>query len=216
MKPKTMISYFFILAPLIITLIMLPMLPELIPAHFDLSGNVTRFGSRFETLIAPIIAAMIGLLLILYGRKQQNAKVVFWVNIGVMSMFLAFQAGFLYLAHTSAEAIAMNGFPFSRIVAIVLSISWVIIGNVMPKCRQNYILGIRTSWTLKSELSWNKTHRLGGRIMVIFGLATLLLSFVLDGEIGVRVSLVGPIVITVPLVIYSYYVYKQDMQLDQA
>ena len=45
-----------------------------------------------------------------------------------------------------------------------------VIGNYLPKVRPNYLMGIRTPWTLASDLSWQRTHRLGGRLFVIEGL----------------------------------------------
>jgi len=47
---------------------------------------------------------------------------------------------------------------------------FIVIGNYMPKCRQNYTMGIKLPWTLNDEENWNKTHRLAGKIWVAGGI----------------------------------------------
>jgi len=45
----------------------------------------------------------------------------------------------------------------------------VFLSNYMGKIRRNPHLGIKLPWTLKSDIVWNKTHRLGGITGVIGG-----------------------------------------------
>ena len=47
----------------------------------------------------------------------------------------------------------------------------------MPKCSQNYTVGIRVPWTLDDENNWNATHRFAGWTMIVGGVAILVLSF---------------------------------------
>ena len=49
--------------PLTAVLIALPLLPEQIPAHYGIDGQVDRFGSKYETLIFPAITITFGLLM---------------------------------------------------------------------------------------------------------------------------------------------------------
>ena len=49
-----------------------------------------------------------------------------------------------------------------------------VIGNFMGNLQPNYLIGIRTPWTLEDAATWRATHRLDGRAMV-FGSLTLLL-----------------------------------------
>lgn len=118
---------------------------------------------------------------------------------------------FLFLVLTYKGVGSTNDFNYQKIVAIALSIGWIVIGNILPKLKQNGLVGIRTPWTLASENNWYKTHRMGGKIAVITGIASgLLCLFVFSGEIGIWVSLVSSILMLVPIVIYSYLVYKRE------
>lgn len=49
--------------------------------------------------------------------------------------------------------------------------------NYLPKCRWNYTIGIKLTWTLNNEENWNRTHRLAGKVWVIDGLILIALCF---------------------------------------
>jgi uncharacterized membrane protein len=60
------------------------------------------------------------------------------------------------------------------IVTAALALLFILMGNYMAKTRPNFFAGIRTPWTLSSDFSWEKTHRLGGRLLVATGAITLI------------------------------------------
>ena len=60
---------------------------------------------------------------------------------------------------------AMTHFSFcmDTFILILLGIVFASMGNYMPLLRRNFFIGIRTPWALRSEETWNKTHRVAGR-----------------------------------------------------
>ena len=50
------------------------------------------------------------------------------------------------------------------------------IGNVLPKSRPGFFVGIRTPWTLTDTDNWIATHRLGGKLMMGAGVAIVVAS----------------------------------------
>lgn len=52
--------------------------------------------------------------------------------------------------------------PVARIAPALIGALFVIIGNVMPLARSNFVFGIRTPWTLSNDRVWARTHRLAG------------------------------------------------------
>ena len=85
-----------------------------------------------------------------------------------------------------------------------------IIGNVLGKVRSNFVFGVRTPWTLSSDLAWNKTHRLVGRLFVLLGLAMIVVGLV-GGTTAFFVLLLGGIgVVLFVAFAYSYRVWKSD------
>ena len=79
-----------------------------------------------------------------------------------------------------------------------------IIGNYLPKCKQNYTMGIKIPWTLDNEDNWNKTHRLAGFLWVIGGVLITLNAFLGNEWVFLAITLV----MTLVPVGYSYLYYK--------
>ncbi len=52
-----------------------------------------------------------------------------------------------------------------------------VVGNFIGNLEPNYLLGIRTPWTLEDDATWRATHRLGGYLMVSGALAVLVAGF---------------------------------------
>ena len=93
----------------------------------------------------------------------------------------------------------------SMYVSIGLGILIMIIGNYLPKCKQNYTVGIKTPWTLNNEEVWNKTHKISGYLWVIVGFIITISSF-----IGFEsIMLVVLIIIAFVPIVYSYILYKK-------
>ncbi|MBF7095909.1 SdpI family protein [Alkalibacter mobilis] len=217
MTIKRLINWILALTPIVITLIVLPVLPDKIPAHYGFDGNVTRFGSKYELLIMPIITIGIFLLWLLLEKHlmkdkekgAHNSRGIFWISIVMTFTFAMLQVVFLYSAYRGVGN--LDDFDYQKIIAVALSASWIVIGNVLPKLKQNGLVGIRTPWTLASENNWYKTHRMGGKLAVVTGtISGLLCLFVFSGEVGIWVSLGSSIAMLVPIAIYSYLVYKRE------
>ncbi|MDR0936753.1 MAG: SdpI family protein [Oscillospiraceae bacterium] len=222
MKTKRLIAWLLACAPLIITAIVLPVLPDSVPAHYGFSGEVDRYGSKYEMLILPIITFLYQIFWIFMekiGAKdrekgEQNAKILFWCNIASTGVLLILTIWFLSLSYSGAESIS-GSFDFAKILAIAVSLGWITLGNILPKCKQNALVGIRTKWTLKSETVWYKTHKIGGIITTIFGVISALLCLtLLRGTTAVWVTIGGFVAVAVFLVIYSYVIYDKQVNRE--
>ena len=73
-------------------------------------------------------------------------------------------------------------------ITLGLGFLFAVMGNLMPKIRQNYFIGIKTPWALEDEDNWRRTHRMAGRLWFAAGLLMMLLS-VLPKEILTGLSL---------------------------
>jgi len=77
----------------------------------------------------------------------------------------------------------------------------------MGKLRRNFWAGIRTPWTLTSDVVWERTHRLGGWLFVLTGLLGVMMSFVPALRLwGLMAVLV---IVVVVLVFYSFVIYQR-------
>ena len=98
----------------------------------------------------------------------------------------------------------------ARIIVGAGGVFFIAIGLAMPGFRPNYMAGIRTPWTLTSDLSWRKTHELGGRLFILVGAVTLLATPFVPALALTLVFVVGLILAAVAMVAYSYRVWKTD------
>ena len=83
------------------------------------------------------------------------------------------------------------------------------LGWFMPGLRSNFFAGIRTPWTLSSERAWATTHRVGGRLFLVFGVL-MAVTAVLSPGVFVWVTLAGVAVILVVTTAVSYAVWRRD------
>ena len=94
---------------------------------------------------------------------------------------------------------------------LMMGVLFIIVGNWMPKCEQTYTMGIKLPWTLNSKANWNATHRFGGKVWVIGGIATMLTAFL--GSFLLMMAILAAMAI-LPTV-YSYLYYRNHEEENQ-
>ena len=117
---------------------------------------------------------------------------------------------FMLVMHVIVLA-AATGTPvhMDRIVMPLVGVFIAAIGFLIPRAAPNWFIGIRTPWTLTSDLSWEKTHKLGGPLFTAFGVIMIIAGFFAPEQaIGVLVT--AAVALVVFLFVYSYNVWKTD------
>lgn len=189
MKTKKIVYYILMFLPLLCTLIALPFLPEQIPAHYDLTNQVTRWGSKYETLIFPAISVFFGFFMLgmaKYSVKHEktgknNEKVCIMTGIVSLVLFNAMTGYFLYTDFNKIENLSTVGLDLNQIICFILGISFIILGNIMPKVRPNSYMGLRTVWSMKNETTWKKSQRFAGISFLITGMIITVISCFVKG-----------------------------------
>lgn len=204
---KTLIiTSIIILLPIAAGLLLWDQLPEQIPSHWNINGEVDGWSSKgFAVFALPLI--LLGaqwLCCFVTGADPKKAnhsekvyQLVFWI-MPVLSVVL------FVLTYGTALGKAM---PVEMIMPILMGLLFVVLGNYMPKCKQNYTIGIKISWTLNSEENWNRTHRFAGRVWVVGGIAILLTAFLGNFWIFFGITMV---MASVP-VVYSYLLHRKGI-----
>lgn len=186
-----------------------------LPVHWNAAGKVDQYGTAFQGLwLMPLIGAGASLLLAMITRweprrahiqQSMRAYVMIWLSI--MLVLLA--------AHTAALATILGyGVNMTRVMLVAVGLMFIVIGNYMGKLRSNFFAGVRSPWTLSSELSWNKTHRLAGKMFVVLGLLTFAVCWAEPTAIIVLFAAAIPLMVIV-LMVYSYLVWKSDPDRQQ-
>ena len=213
MKVKKIVFYGLMFLPLISALIALQFLPEQIPAHYDLNNLVTRWGSKYEVLIVPIVTAVLGYFFLgiaKFAAKHEengnnNENVCIVAGIVTLIIFNAMTGYALYAGFNKIENLSSNKFDVNQLLFGILGIAMIIIGNIMPKLRMNAVTGLKTKWSMKNETTWKKSQRFGGISYIIGGIAIVVICFFVQG-IYCFLSALG--VIAILLVIDVFYTYK--------
>ena len=177
MKKKKIIFYSLMFLPLIVVLIALHFLPERIPAHYDFNNQVTRWGSKYETLIFPVITVLFGYFMLgmaKFSSKQEengsnNENVCIVAGIVSLTLFNAMTGYFLYADFNSIENLSSIALDINQLLFGLLGVAMIILGNIMPKLRMNSIAGLRTVWSMKNETTWKKSQRFGGISFIVGG-----------------------------------------------
>lgn len=189
MKTKKVIFYVLMILPLLVVLIALRFLPNQIPAHYDFNNQVTRWGSKYETLIFPVFTILFGFFMLgiaRYSAKQEdggsnNENVCIIMGIAVLTLFNAMTGYFLYTDFKQVENLSSVAPDVNRLLFGILGAAMIIIGNIMPKVRMNSVIGLRTSWGMKNEAIWKKSQRFGGISFIIGGFAIVVICFLTKG-----------------------------------
>jgi immunity protein, SdpI family len=60
-----------------------------------------------------------------------------------------------------------------RVVVVMLGVTFMAIGNLLPRTRPNIAFGLRTKRTLSNPQLWQQVHRVAGYTTVTLGVAIL-------------------------------------------
>lgn len=195
-----------ILLPILAGVILWGKLPDKLPIHWNIDGAVDSWcGKAFAVFGMPLIMTALHLLAVLVTlsdpKKQNHSEkiiaLIFWI-VPALSVLLS------VIMYASAIG---NQVEVFGIVSVALGLMFAVIGNYMPKCKQNYTVGIKIPWTLNSEENWNRTHRLAGWMWVVGGVAMMLAGFF---SLIWVILLVCPVIAIVP-VVYSYILHRKGI-----
>ena len=90
----------------------------------------------------------------------------------VRGLLITSLAGLFLVTEAALVAQAADPhFDAFRWIFLAAAVLLLVVGNALGKLRHNFVLGVRTHWTLSDARVWDKTHRLTGRLMVIGALA---------------------------------------------
>lgn len=209
---KKILYYILMFFPLLITLIALPFLPNQIPAHYGFDNQVTRWGSKYEALFIPVMTIFMGYFLLAMAKiaaKQENSgknneKVCIITGIATLIVFNAMTCYFLYTDFNGIENLASVPTNIYQLLFRLLGIFMIVIGNIMPKLRMNSLIGLRTPWSLKNEITWKKSQRFGGITFIFAGIAIILISLFTNDFQCLVWSLVTIAIVVIIDVIYTF------------
>ena len=183
-------------------------LPDQIPSHWTLAGEVDDTMSRaWGAFMMPLV--MLGLYGVFraipalspkgYGIDAANSGFV-GIRIAALALFALLNVLIL---------ISALGVPIAMDSAISISVGGLltVLGWFLDRLPRNFFVGIRTPWTIVDADNWARTHRLGKWLFIAAGLA-----MIVGGIMGTKayaVIAVAALVAGLVPMIYSYLIYRQ-------
>lgn len=210
MKKSTIIIFAIILLSFGASAYFFPLMPEKMASHWDFNGDVNGYMNRFLGVFLMPIVSLAMLLLFWAIPKIDPLK----ANI---EKFRKYFDGFivlmiLFLSYIHFLTIFWNlGFRFNmgQLMIPAMAVLFYYCGFMIEKVKRNYFIGIRTPWTLNSDVVWDKTHKIGGKLFKIAGSFALLGLFFPDKAFF---FLIIPVIsASIFSVVYSYIVHRQEL-----
>lgn len=203
-----------ILLPILFGVLLWDELPDMIATHWGMDNKPNGYSSRAMAVYGmPLIMLAMQWFLVLFTeldiKKKNHSPKVLGIMLSIIPVMTI-----LVMTITYANALGINinvGFW----VLFFLGILFIVIGNYLPKCRQNWTMGVRCRWTLSDPDNWNHTHRFAGPIWVAGGFAMTVASF-FSRHLAVTYGIFVIFVIMAALpVLYSYLYYKKHGSEDE-
>ena len=201
-KRTLIITSLVLLIPVIVGLLLWNRLPDPMPSHWNIHGEVDGWSSKAFTVFGlPALMLALQWVCVLASMadpkyKNYNPKMIklmFWIcpAIGLVLSFMVYPAALGYSV------------PIETIMPLLVGALFIVVGNWLPKCQQTYTMGIKLPWTFASEENWNATHRFGGKVWFFGGIATMLTAFL--GNFWIMMGILAVMVILPTIYSYLYY-----------
>ena len=207
-KRTLAVTSVIILLPILAGLVFWNDLPARMVTHWGPNGQPDGWSSKgFVVFGLPLILLALHWLCTFFTikdpkNKGQNPKLftlVLWIT-PVVSLLVN---GMSYAVALGAEL------DPTRILLPLIGVVFILVGNYMPKCKQNHTIGIKIPWTLNDEENWNATHRFAGKIWFAGGLV-MLAGIFLPTTVSTWLFLPVTFILVALPMIYSYRFHKKN------
>lgn len=206
-KKTLILTTILTLLPMVIGFILWNKLPDQVATHFGSNGEPDGWSSKAVAVVglpALLTAIHLACFFITFAdpKKQRIDPKLFKLILWLCPVISWFGCGSTYAYALNMELNTTN------IAMVLLGVLFIVIGNYLPKARQNYTVGIKLPWTLDDEENWNRTHRLAGKLWMVCGFLFVIVSFFGLGTSWIAMMLAA-IMLLVPTG-YSFLYYLKN------
>ena len=139
-------------------------------------------------------------------NRQQNRKVI-GMTIWIIPVITLLYTGIARLVNTGADMENL----FMAFMYYGTGLLFMVIGNYLPKVKQNNTIGIRVIWTLQDEENWNATHRFSGKLWMASGILCMLCGLFEESMAALVLYIVSIMAAAIISILYSYLFYKKKI-----
>lgn len=205
---KEALLFLLMLLPLVYLFFIWDSLPAKLPMHYDVHGNVNRYGSKTELILLSFLISPVVYFIFLFiplidpkGKIKEMGNKFFQLKT-ILILFLSSLT--FYIIHTSKESKELH----PNIIFCFLGVLFAVLGYYFRSIKSNYFIGIRTPWTLENETVWKDTHKLGSKVWMAGGALIAILGITVNPEIFIFFFFTIVVLLVLIPVIYSYRRFK--------
>jgi len=190
-------------------------LSDQVPLHWNLQGEVDRYGSKSELILIPFLLPFLIYVIFLVvplidpkgkiekmGKKFYSLKFILTFSMSLLAVYIIYSAQSNHTANPN-------------FITLGIGALFCVLGNYFKTIKPNYFIGIRTPWTLENEDVWKSTHQLAGKMWFIGGLLIIVLSLMLNSKFNMYAFITITIIISVIPIAYSYISFKKYKNIKQ-
>lgn len=211
-KKLRIVNYIIAVCNLLTAAVFYPSLPERIPMNWGTDGSVS-YNDKIQIFamcgMAVLFAFLFDVLPKIDPRRKNYQKFGSYYDgfCIFMQLFLYIMTGIILV-----EAFRPGTVSVPMITMLLVGVLLLFIGNIMPKIKSNFYMGIKTPWALSSEEVWYKTHRLGGKCFFLCGIVMILSAFLPSKESAFWITMAVIMIACLVPGIMSYVWWRQEQR----
>lgn len=177
----------------IFSLTMAGRLPQNVPIHWDIRGQVDGWGSpAFALWFGPVTTLFLLVLTFAMpslpgGKNAIRSGPAYGNTLLLVSGLMTFMH-FSILRASAAGPIPGGDSTMTSTMMGGMFLFFAALGSQFGNIKPNPYVGLRTPWTLRSERVWKESHRRAGLIYIAGGLVGAALCF-LGAPMGMAITL---------------------------
>jgi uncharacterized membrane protein len=209
------IVWLVMIIPLIYLALVWKKLPEKVAMHFDLKGEVDRYGNKQELIVMIIVLSAMSVLVYLILTNiyridpkkyaAENKSRLNRMGFGIVVFLSALLCMIIYSSLHGNIKFSM------RFILAGVGLLFAFIGNYMNNIKPNYFAGFRLPWTLENEENWKRTHAMASKLWFFGGLVAAVACLLIPSpEIALIAFFAITMTMTIIPIVYSYRLFKKQ------
>jgi uncharacterized membrane protein len=189
-----------------------PTLPERVPVHWNVHGEVDGWGGRAFGAFG-LLGILLGTYAVVVALPLLDPHRTNYVKFLPTFRIIRWSLAILLIGTWAVTLMAARGVPIrvDVVVPVGISLLFIVLGNEMGRLRRNWFIGIRTPWSLANDEAWRLTHRASGPAWVVAGLI-MLATALGGGRVASAGMFAGAIGAATFSLVYSYVAYRRSLK----